>query len=95
MHKCVEKFDFLQKWTQENSFFHWNDFDFSIILFSAEPSDEALVTVDRQEYYADPRRQLWKSMKLVQLVFVLNNINLNTLLMWKKTQAGTISAFEQ
>lgn len=75
-----EKFVFFQKRTQENYSFHQGDFDFSIIFFSAKPSYEETVTADSMECYAAPWRRLWESMKLVHLVFVLNNINLNTLL---------------
>lgn len=91
-----ENFGFsLHKRTQKISCFHYGDFDFSIIFFSAEGSDEEMVTADSMECYAMLQRRLWESMKLVQLVFVLNNINLSTHLVGKKTQAGTISAFEQ
>lgn len=63
---------------------------FSIIFFSTQRSHEERVTADSMECYALPQRRLRRSMKLVQLVFVLNNINLNSLLlMWKKTQNKT------
>lgn len=45
-------------------------------------------SADSMQCYAAPQRRLWESMKLVQLVFVLTNVNLNTLLVWKKPSLG-------